>query len=139
MEQRLRAVCDLSVATVREVSGNHEYDGEIQDLSPAGVAAGLSTMEKAAAAGGPADPHDEAHLAAFENALRVSFGELELHRRDLYPHLANLELACYDRDYAPAADRQAARRRQLARWPDAVDMAVTSLDRLSAPVAGALG
>jgi len=139
MEQRLRAVCDLSVATVREVSGNHEYDGRLQDLSPAGVATGLSAMAAATTADGPvADPHEEAHLSAFELALRVSFGELESHRRDLYPHLANLELACYDRDYAPEEERRRSRLRHLALWPDAVDMAVRSLDGLSAPVAGAL-
>ncbi|TDV43214.1 DUF885 family protein [Actinophytocola oryzae] len=139
MEQRLRAVCDLSVATVREVSGNHEYDGRLQDLSPAGVAAGLSAMTSATDAEGPLDdPGEEAHLSAFERALRVSFGELELHRRDLYPHLANLELACYEREYAPREERDRARHRHLAQWPDAVDMAVGSLDRLSAPVAGAL-
>jgi hypothetical protein len=139
MEQRLRAVCDLSVATVREVSGNHEYDGRLQDLSPAGVAVGLSAMAAAIDADGPVrDPREEAHLSAFELAMRVSFGELELHRRDLYPHLANLELACYERDYAPEDDRHRARHRHLVQWPDAVDMAVSSLDRLSAPVAGAL-
>jgi hypothetical protein len=34
---RLRAVCDLDVAEVREVAGRHEYDGIVQDLSPDGV------------------------------------------------------------------------------------------------------
>ena len=39
---RLRAVCDLHVAEVREYSGRHEYDGRVQDLSRAGVRAGLA-------------------------------------------------------------------------------------------------
>src|SRR5215471_1262464 len=34
---RLRAVCDLRVADVRELGGRHEYDGTIQDLTQHGV------------------------------------------------------------------------------------------------------
>jgi hypothetical protein len=33
----LRAYCDLHVPEVREYCGRHEYDGKLQDLSPAGV------------------------------------------------------------------------------------------------------
>ena len=135
IDARLRAVCDLMVAEVREGAGLHEYDGTVQDLSPAGVRAGLAPLGAGARRG---DPHDEAHLACFEEALRVALGELELHRRDPGLHIGNLDLACYDRDYAPADERRAARTRHLARWPDAVDMAVTALDRVSAPVARAL-
>ena len=47
-------------------------------------------------------------------------------------------MSCYDRDYAPEAERAEARRRHLAAWPDAVDAAVTALDRVAAPVAEAL-
>lgn len=134
MDARLRAVCDLTVPTVREMSGLHEYDGRLQDLSPAGVQAALGRL------GGPAlpDAHDEAHLRAFEDGLRVTYGELELHRRDPLVHLGNLELACYDREYAPADERERARLEHLAAWPDAVDMAVEALDRVAAPVADAL-
>ena len=39
MDARVRALCDLLVPTVRESAGRHEYDGVVQDLSPAGVAA----------------------------------------------------------------------------------------------------
>ncbi|MGH3329038.1 MAG: DUF885 family protein [Streptomycetales bacterium] len=134
MHPRLRAVCDVTVSGVREMAGLHEYDGQIQDLSPDGVRAGLARL------GGDRldDPHDEAHLRAFEDGLRVAFGELELHRRDPLVHLENLELACYDREYAPERDRADARRRHLAAWPDAVDMAVAALDAVSAPTAQAL-
>ncbi|WP_435130767.1 DUF885 family protein [Actinacidiphila sp. bgisy144] len=139
MDERLRAVCDLMVPQAREMSGLHEYDGQVQDLSPQGVRAGLAAMARAARSAGPLqDPHDEAHLAVFEESLRVQYGELELHRRDPYPHLSNLELACYDREYAPRADRRKARKAHLARWPDAVDAALASLDRVRAPVAEAL-
>ena len=134
MDVRLRAVCDLMVPTVRETSGLHEYDGHVQDLSPAGVAAGLSRL-----GGAPLDdPHDEAHLRAFEDGLRVAYSELELHRRDPLVHLGNLDLACYDRGYAPEDQRQQARQRHLAGWPDGVEMAVESLDVVAAPVADAL-
>lgn len=132
---RLRAVADLTVAEQREQCGRHEYDGVIQDLSLEGVRAGLARLGQGPA---PSDPYDAAHLEVFEEGLRVQFGELELHRSNPYPHIANLDLACYDRDYAPAASRQAARAAHLALWPEAVRHAIASLDRLSAPVATSL-
>jgi hypothetical protein len=137
--KRLRAVCDLNVAEVREYMGRHEYDGKPQDLSPAGVRAGLARLAEARASGErPADPHDEAHLAAAEHQKHVVFAELGLHRRNPLLHLAELDVACYDRDYAPAAERDAARAEHLAAWPRVVDAAIESLDQVSAPVAEAL-
>jgi hypothetical protein len=133
-DQRLRAVCELMIPGVRENAGLHTYDGRIQDLSPDGVRAGLARLEPP---GTPAD-HDEAHLQAFEEMLRVGFGELEEHRTNPLVHLDNLDLSVYDREYAPAEEREAARRRHLSAWPDAVDMALASLDRVSAPTAAAL-
>jgi hypothetical protein len=136
---RLRAVCDLDVAEVREFSGRHEYDGKIQDLSRNGVRAGLARMAEPSAAGALlGDPHDDAHLATFENAVRVSLGDLEMHRRNPLPHMAGLDLACYDREYAPQAQRDSARSAHLAAWPEAIDAATDTLDRLTAPVAAAL-
>jgi hypothetical protein len=136
MNPRLRAVCDLEVAEVREYAGLHElYDGVVQDLSPSGVASGLARLGD-----GPRerDPHDEAHLAAFENAMRTSYGVVQLHRQSPMAHLGNLDLSCYDREYAPQEERDAARQRHLAAWPDAVDAAIESMDRVPAPVAEAL-
>jgi hypothetical protein len=136
---RLRAVCDLEVADVREFSGRHEYDGTIQDLSSNAVRAGLARMAEAAAADVPlSDPHDDAHLATFENAIRVSLGDLETHRRNPLPHMFGLDLACYDREYAPRQQRDSARNAHLAAWPGAIDVAIGTLDRLAAPVAAAL-
>jgi hypothetical protein len=134
LQPRLAAVCDLSVASVREWAGLHMYDGVVQDLSPAGVSAGLTRL------GGPPleDAHDEAHLAAFESGLRVAFDEVGMHRRNPLVHLQGLDLACYDRTYAPADQRADGRRRHLAAWPDAVDAAVESLTEVPAPVAAAL-
>src|SRR5690349_7255600 len=136
---RLRAVCDLDVSEVREYAGRHEYDGKPQDLSPAGVRAGLAGLA-AARDGGErlADAHYEAHLAAAEEYKRVTFAELELHRRNPLYHLGELDLACYDRDYAPQAERDAARAEHVAAWPRVCDAAVESLDQVSAPVAQAL-
>lgn len=133
MNSRLRALCDLSVPLVREYVGRHEYDGVVQDLSAAGVATALSRL------GGPPgpDPHDEAQLSAFEDSARVIFGELEMHRSNPLFHIANLDLACYDREYAPAADRAKARAAHVAQWPDAVEAAVSTLDRVPAPIAAA--
>jgi Bacterial protein of unknown function (DUF885) len=134
MNRRLRAICDLSMSAVREYSGRHEYDGRIEDLSPEGVRAGLARL------GGPPEdqPHDEAHLAAFERLVRLELGELELYRSNPLYHIGALDVSCYDRDYAPAAERAEARRRHLAAWPEAVDAALTALDRVAAPVAEAL-
>ncbi|HEV2873288.1 MAG TPA: DUF885 family protein, partial [Actinomycetota bacterium] len=134
MNQRLRALCDLSMSAVREYIGRHEYDGRVEDLSPEGVRAALARL------GGPPeeDPHDEAQLAAFERLARLELGELELHRANPLYHVAALDVSCYDREYAPAGERAEARRRHLAAWPDAVEAAVAALDRVPAPVAEAL-
>jgi Bacterial protein of unknown function (DUF885) len=139
LEPRVRAVCDLNVAEAREEGGRHEYDGLPQDLSPDGVAAGLARLA-AAARDRPAlsDPHDEAHLRAFENLQRVVYADLQLHRRNPMYHLGELDLACYDKDYAPEADRHAARAAHLAAWPGVIDAAVTTLDAVTAPVAASL-
>lgn len=133
MDPRLRALCDISVATSRELAGRHEYDGQVQDLSPDGVARALDAL------GGPGypDPYDEALVRAKEAEARVVFGELRLHRRNPLVHVMNLDLASYDREYAPEPERVAARRRHLARWPDAVDAALAALDEIAAPVAEA--
>ena len=136
MDPRLRAVCDLQVTEAREYAGLHDdYDGVVQDLSPSGVTAGLSRLGQ-----GPRlrDRHDEDHLVAFEDAMRTVFGTLEFHRRSPLPHLGNLDLSCYDREYAPLHERQAARARHLSAWPDAVDAALESLDMVPAPVATAM-
>ena len=136
---RLRAVCDLGVAEMREYSGRHEYDGKIQDLSQHGVRRGLDRLAAAAAAGHRLDDsHDETQLATFEEHARVSLGELELHRRSPALHLAAMDLACYDRDYAPREQRDGALQAQLAAWPQAADAAIDAMDQVSAPVATAL-
>lgn len=139
LNARVRAVCDLNVASAREESGLHSYDGVLQDLSPSGVAAGLAALSAARDAGPELeDPHDETHLRACEELQRVVYGELELHRRNPLYLLGELDLSGYDKDYAPAAERADARNRHLAGWPSAIDSALKSLDRVSAPVAESL-
>ena len=130
---RLRRVCDLDAAFLREYSGLHEdYDGTVADLSRSGVASALARL-----GGDPLpDAHDEAQLAATENAMRVRFGVLEQHRWDPWVHVEALDLSPYERPYADSGSREEARARHLALWPYVVDNAVNSLDRLSAPVAG---
>jgi uncharacterized protein DUF885 len=142
LDARLRAVCDLIVSDAREYSGRHEYDGVIQDLSPNGVRRGLAAL--AAASNDQADgatlpdAHDDAHLATFEDRARTELGQLELHRKNPMLHLSELDLASYDRDYAPAAERSRARLAHLAQWPRGVEAALASLDQVGAPVANAL-
>lgn len=135
LDPRLRAVCDIMVPEVREMSGRHEYDGQVQDLSPDGVRSALSRLGRGERL---LDSHDEAHLSAFEENLKATYGELELHRSNPLLHLANLDLACYDRDYAPEQERRRAKLEHLRRWPDAIDAAMAALDAVSAPVAEAL-
>jgi hypothetical protein len=130
---RLAAVHELMIADARENAGLHEYDGVVQDLSAAAVTSGLSGL-----ATGPARTHDERHLAAFENGLRWYLGEFEAHRRDPALHVAGLDLACYDRTYAPEGERAQARRRHLELWPAAADVAVRTLDKVPAAVARAV-
>jgi hypothetical protein len=140
LEARVRAICDLNVAEAREYGGRHEYDGVPQDLSHDGVAAGLARLAAARplAGRGLSDPHDEAHLRAFEELQRVVYADLELHRRNPMFHLGELDLACYDKDYAPEAERRAARAAHLAHWPAVIDAAIGSLDLVPAPVAASL-
>ncbi|MGH3245664.1 MAG: DUF885 family protein, partial [Trebonia sp.] len=139
LEPRVRAVCDLNVAEAREYGGRHEYDGVPQDLSADGVAAGLARLAAAREGRAPLDDaHDEAHLRAFEDLQRVVYADLELHRRNPMFHLGELDLASYDKEYAPAAERQAARAAHLAAWPVVIDAAIGSLDSVPSPVAASL-
>jgi hypothetical protein len=126
----------MFVAESRELAGIHDYDGVVQDLSPAGVSAGLTRVGDAG--GGPSDPLLREHLAAFEARAGVIYGDLEMHRRNPLCHLENLDLACYDRAYAAPEIRADARRRHLAAWPDAVEGALHSLDSIPQPVAAGL-
>ena len=135
MNPRLQAITDMQVALAREYVGLHErYDGVVQDLSPAGVRSGLAALGSGPAPAG----HDGAHLAAAEAGLRVTYDVVEAHRRNPLPHIANLDLAAYDREYAPAEERVQARQRHLAAWPDAVDAALESLDQVPRLVAESL-
>jgi hypothetical protein len=133
---RVRAAWECIVPEIRELVGVHEYDGLVMELSPAGVA---SVMAGLAPPSNPiGDRHDSAHLEAFEAGLRAEFEVVEAHRWNPLVHLANLDLACYDREYAPLAERERARAAHLAQWPDAIDASLESLDRIPRPVAEAL-
>ncbi|HEX6756407.1 MAG TPA: DUF885 family protein [Mycobacteriales bacterium] len=137
MDSRLRALCDLMIPSAREYGGRHEYDGRVQDLSPSGVDSGLAALGGGKDAAAYGDVYDEALTASREEAFRAALGELRFHRTNPLLHVDNLDVACYDRDYAPAAERAAARRRHLRAWPEAVDAAVAALDSVPAPVAEA--
>ncbi|MEV5886559.1 DUF885 family protein [Streptomyces sp. NPDC052020] len=133
-QARVRRAVELDFAKAREYVGLHEYDGEVQDLSPGGVAAALGRLGRGPL---PDDPFDAAVLEIHEDGLRARFAEAEVHRRDPLVHVAAMDLACYDREYAPAGERRRARERHLRSWPDAVDNALAALDRVPAPVAAA--
>ncbi|WP_369171304.1 DUF885 family protein [Streptomyces sp. R28] len=133
-DERVRAAVELDFARAREYAGLHEYDGRIQDLSPTGVSAALARLGTGPL---PSDAFDAEVLTIHEDGLRARFAEAELHRRDPLLHVAVMDLACYDREYAPTEERRRARASHLAAWPDAVDQAVAALDQVSAPAAAA--
>jgi hypothetical protein len=125
----------MTIPETREFAGVHSYDGQLMDMSPEGISAGLSRLRH-----GPPerDRHDEAHLAATEDGLDATFAVAEMHRWNPIVHLENLDLACYDRAYAPAEVRAAAKAEHVAKWPDAIAASLRSLDAVPSPVASAL-
>lgn len=133
-DSRVRAAVELDLGTAREYVGLHEYDGTLQDLSPAGVRSALAEVGKGPL---PEDPFDAAVLEIYEDGLRAWYAEAEVHRRDPLRHVRAMDLASYDRTYAPAEERRRARARHLAAWPDAVDNAIAGLDSVPAPIATA--
>ncbi|MEU5427052.1 DUF885 family protein [Streptomyces olivoreticuli] len=133
-DARVSAALALDLARARESVGLHTYDGQVQDLSPEGVSGTLARLGRGPS---PEDPFDAEVTLIHEDGLRARFAEAQLHRRDPLLHVAAMDLACYDRQYAPAGQRHHARTRHLAGWPDAVDNAIEALDRVPAPVATA--
>jgi len=136
-DRRLKAVWDLTVPVIRELAGVHEYDGVVMDLSPSGRQAALKQLGPASPGERLADRHDESHLSAAEQAARAE-AEAGVLQWNPLPHIQNLDLSCYDREYAPEPQRRRAREAHLARWPEAIDASLESLQAVPAPVAGAL-
>jgi uncharacterized protein (DUF885 family) len=131
-DERLRAAAEIDLPTTREYVGWHEVDGVVQDLSPEGVARSLDALGHGPL---PDDPVDAAILLASERWSRHQFTVQQAHRRNPKLHIANLDVAVYDREYAPEAQRAAARSRHLAAWPDAIEAAISALDQVTAPAA----
>jgi len=136
-DRRLKAVWDVNVPVIRELAGVHEYDGFVMDLSPSGRRAALGRLGPCSPGERLADRHDESHLRAAEQAARAE-AEAETLRWNPLPHIQNLDLSCYDREYAPEPQRRRAREAHLARWPEAIDASLESLQAVPAPVAEAL-
>ena len=137
LDPRVRAVCDLNVAEAREYGGRHEYDGVPQDLSPDGVAPGWPGSRRPGSRP-PPDPHDEAHLRAFEELQRVIFA----------PTLSctgAIRCSTSASSTSPATTRTTPRGgagrgagRAPGRLAAVIDAAIASLDQVSAPVAESL-
>jgi hypothetical protein len=136
-DRRLKAVWDVKVPVIRELAGVHEYDGVVMDLSPSGRKAALERLGPSSPGERLADRHDESHLSAAEQGVHAE-AEAEILRWNPLPHIQNLDLSCYDREYAPEPQRRKAREAHLARWPEAADASLESLQAVPAPVAGAL-
>ncbi len=129
---------DNSVPQIREYAGVHDYDGAVMDLSPTGVRSALGRLGPRSSEEQLSDRHDEDHLQAIEQGLRTAGEVTQIHRWNPLPHLANLDLAVYEREYAPSSERRAARAAHLAHWPEAIDASLESLDAIPAPVAKGL-
>jgi hypothetical protein len=127
----------MRIPVIRELAGVHEYDGVVMDLSPSGHRTALDRLGPLSPGERVADRHDESHLSAAEQGLRADDGAGILQWNPL-PHLENLDLSCYDREYAPEPQRRRAREAHLAQWPAAVDASLESLQAVPAPVAAAL-
>ena len=112
----------------REEAGLHRYDGVVQDLSTAaGVAAGLARLGVGDL---PPDPHDAAHLACVRGgACAGRFGDVPgptaptpggTSTGSIWPATTGGTLRPPSgRRPGPGTSRP---------WPDAVDVAVTTLD-----------
>jgi len=127
----------VKVPVIRELAGVHEYDGAVMDLSPSGRKAALERLGPSSPAERLADRHDESHISAVEQGARAE-GEAEILRWSPLPHIENLDVSCYDREYAAEPQRRRAREAHLAQWPAAVDASLESLQAVPAPVARAL-
>ena len=127
----------MMVPVIRELAGVHEYDGVVMDLSPGGRKAALERLGPSSPGERLADRHEESHLRAAEQAARAE-AEAGILQWNPLPHIQNLDLSCYDREYAPEPQRRKAREAHLAQWPEAVDASLESLQAVPAPVAGAL-
>jgi hypothetical protein len=136
-DRRLRTLWDVNVPVIRELAGVHEYDGVVMDLSPSGQKAALERLGPSSLGERLADAHDECHLSAAEQGARAEAATRILQWNPL-PHIQNLDLSCYDREYAPEPQRDSARKAHLAQWPEAVDASLESLEAVPAPVASAL-
>lgn len=133
--RRLDALTPLLLPSLRESAGRHDLDGQVPDLSVAGVQATLRDVGS-----GPTldDPHDEAHVRAFEALVQVEYGDAAVHRRSARPLLQALDVSGYARPYAPDEHRRAARQQHLAAWPAAIETGIATLDAVPAPLARGL-
>jgi hypothetical protein len=111
-DRRLKAVWDVKVPVIRELAGVHEYDGVVMDLSPSGHKAALERLGPSSPGERLADRHDESHLSAAEQAARAE-AAAEILQWNPLPHIQNLDLSCYDREYAPEPQRRRAREAHL--------------------------
>jgi len=127
----------MRVPVIRELAGVHAYDGLVMDLSPGGYRAALRRLGPSSPGERLADRHDENHLLAAERAVHAE-AEAGFLQWNPLPHLENLDLSCYDREYSPEPDRRRARAAHLAQWPEAIDASLESLHAIPAPVASAL-
>jgi hypothetical protein len=123
LEEHLAARPTFAVA-----AGRHDFDGQLPDWSPPGIAAEISRLRRARATAAQwAMPLDAArdferrNLLARIDAELYWLDEAELPRRNPLFYSDALDPSVYlSRDYAPPAERLRAYRRYLEALPDAI-------------------
>lgn len=136
MTLRLSNVHQFIVPTLREMAGLHDlYDAVAVDLSPSSVDKMLLTLGTGDTPN--LDEIESAQLGNYEEGLRFEYRDLSVHRSNPFVHIDNLDVSCYDREYAPVEQRTESKVKHLDLWPGLVDTAVATLDRVSAPMASA--
>ena len=136
VSDRLQAIWNCRCPRSASTPACTNFDGQVQDLSPTGVAALLAQVGHGAP---EPDAHDEASCPPSRRACVPALRSAEIHRWNPLVHLANLDLACYDREYAPS-EQSARRPRQPTslNGPTPIEAAIESLDSVPAPVASGL-
>ena len=136
LSPRVRAVCDLDVAEVREYAAGTSTTASRRTCPRRASAPGSpGWRRRGPTASGSRTRTTRPTCPRPRSRNGSPTPELELHRRNPILHLGELDLACYDKDYAPQEERDAARAEHLAAWPRVADAAIESLDQVSAPVA----
>jgi hypothetical protein len=140
VRQRLDEILDATLAAFPSLGrdlGLHAYDGQVDDLSPAALAARAAERRRhlgelaALVAGDDQEADDRDHLALYLAEEELLLARREEARRDPMWATRVLRVNSYlDGPAANAADRAGGLRRHLEQVPDALDGLAAGLDEV---------